>query len=146
LIFVLTFSSFSKGSLWRSVRSKAEKLGSTLERALADTDDVHMQRNRVVLHIRPESAGFKEILPGESYKSHKMWAKLEGSGGEGFLTVLTREFLWEDVLKEKGGRRIDEQPVNANSYNVPFHNSKQEALHKEIIVARLDGKLMHFCQ
>jgi len=117
-----------------------------LERALADTDDVHMQRNRVVLDIRPKSAGFKEILPGKSYKSHKMWAKLEGSGGKGFLTVLTREFLWEDVRKEKGGRRIDENPVNANSYNVPFHNSKHEALHKEIIVARLGGKLEHFCQ
>jgi len=133
-----------RGSVWRSVRPIAEKLGSTLEKALADTDD--MQRNRVVLDICPESSGFKEISPGDSYKSHKMWAKLEGSGGKGFLTVLTREFLWEDLRKEKGGRRIDENPVNANSYNVPFHNAKQEGLHKEIIVARLGGKLEHFCR
>ena len=43
----------------------AEKLGSTLERALADSGDVHVQRNRVVLDISPKSAGFKEILPGD---------------------------------------------------------------------------------
>ena len=58
------FYLFPKGSFWRSVGSKAKKLGSTLERALADSEDVHVQRNRVVLDICPESFGFKEILPG----------------------------------------------------------------------------------
>ena len=43
--------------------SKAEKLGSTLERALADPEDE--QKNRVVLDIEPESVGFREILPGK---------------------------------------------------------------------------------
>ena len=53
---------FKKGLIWRSVTSKAEKLGSTLERALADSEDE--QKNRVVLDIEPESVGFREILPG----------------------------------------------------------------------------------
>ena len=78
-----------------------------------------------------------------------MWEKLQGSGGKGFLTVLTREFLWEDVLKGgEGHDRIVENEVNKNSYNVPFHNAKQEGLHnqKEIIVTRLGGKLEQFCQ
>ena len=38
-----------KGTIWRSVRSKAEKLGSTLEKALADSEDMNVQKNRVVL-------------------------------------------------------------------------------------------------
>ena len=76
-----------------------------------------------------------------------MWAKLEASGGKGFLTVLTREFLWEDLRTEEGQKRIDENAVNRNSYNVPFHNARQEGLHnqKKIIIARLDGKLEYFC-
>ena len=77
-----------------------------------------------------------------------MWAKLEGSGGKGFLTVLTREFLYGDVLTKEGRERIDENAVNKNSYNVPFHNAKQEGLRnqKEITIARLNGKLKYFCQ
>jgi len=135
-----------RGSIWRSVGSKAGKLGSTLERALADSEDVQVQRNRVVLDICPSSVGFKEILPGHSYKSHKLWAKLEASGGKSFLTVLTREFLWEDLRTEEGQKRIDENEVNRNSYNVPFHNARQEGLHnqKKIIIARLNGKLEYF--
>ena len=54
---------FKKGLIWRSVTSKAEKLGSTLERALADSENE--QKNRVVLDIEPESVGFREILPGK---------------------------------------------------------------------------------
>ena len=62
LVFQFLILIFPKGIFWRSVRSKAEKLGSTLERALADSE--HVQRNRLVLNISPKSAGFKEILPG----------------------------------------------------------------------------------
>ena len=58
------FYLFSKGSFWRSVGSASKRLGSTLERALANDEDVHVQRNRVVLDLIPESVGFKEILPG----------------------------------------------------------------------------------
>ena len=79
-----------------------------------------------------------------------MWTKLEASGGKGYLTVLTKEFLWEDVLRggDHGHKRIVENEVNKNSYNVPFHNAKQEGLHnqKKITIVRLNGKLELFCQ
>jgi len=54
-----------RGTIWRTVRPMAEKLGSTLEKALADSEDVHVQRNRVVLDICPRSVGFKAISPGD---------------------------------------------------------------------------------
>ena len=76
-----------------------------------------------------------------------MWEKLKASGGKGYLTVLTKEFLWEDVRRGGDGHdRIVESDVNSNSYNVPFHNAKLEGLHnrKEIIVAKLGGKLEQF--
>ena len=95
----------------------------------------------------PPKLKIKGYFPGGSYKSHKMWEKLQTSGGKGFLTVLTREFLWEDVRRGGNGHdRIVESDVNSNSYNVPFHNAKQEGLHnrKEIIVAKLGGKLEQF--
>ena len=78
-----------------------------------------------------------------------MWEKLEGSGGKGYLTVLTKEFLCEDVLKGgEGHKRIVDNEVNKKSYNVPFHNAKQEGLHnqKKITIVRLNGKLELFCQ
>ena len=76
-----------------------------------------------------------------------MWEKLQASGGKGFFTVLTQEFLWEDMLTARE-HVLDEDGVSGNSYNVPFHNAKQEGLHnqKEIIVTRLGGKLEQFCQ
>ena len=95
----------------------------------------------------PPKLKIKGYFPGGSYKSHKMWEKLQTSGGKGFLTVLTREFLWEDVRRGGDGHdRIVESDVNSNSYNVPFHNAKLEGLHnrKEIIVAKLGGKLEQF--
>ena len=77
-----------------------------------------------------------------------MWTKLEGSRGKGLLTVLTQEFLFEDVVKggEQGHKRIVDNEVNKNSYNVPFHNAKQEGLHnqKKITIVRLNGKLELF--
>ena len=65
--------------------------------------------------------------------------KTEGlQEGTAYLTVLTREFLLEDVLSEQGQPRIDNNPVNSKTYNVSFHNKKQEYLHQkqEIIIAR----------
>ena len=107
----------------------------------------------------------KFLTPGQSYKSHKMWSKLGSSGGKAFLTVLTREFLFEDLKTVQGHKRIDDNAVNVcrsiidqynlkylqvngNTYNVPFYNEKQEGLHnqKKLTVVKLRGKLQIFCQ
>ena len=67
-----------------------------------------------------------------------MWELLKDFKGAAYLTVLSREFLLEDVLSEEGQPRIDNNPVNSKTYNVSFHNKKQEYLHQkqEIIIAR----------
>ena len=58
----------------------------------------------------------KFLTPGQSYKSHKMWSKLGSSGGKAFLTVLTREFLFEDLKTVQGHKRIDDNAVNGNTF------------------------------
>merc|ERR1711934_575882 len=84
----------------------------------------------LVFDIFPKEHGFKEVFPGESYKSHKKWKMLKGFKGAAYLTVLTREFLLEDVLTGEGGRRIDNNPVDSKTYNVSFYNKKLGALHQ----------------
>ena len=66
-----------------------------------------------------------------------MWELLKDFKGAAYLTVLSREFLLEDVLSGQGQPRIDNNPVNSKTYNVSFHNKKQEYLHQkqEIIIA-----------
>ena len=86
------------------------------------------QRNKVVFDIFPKEHGFKEVFPGvkmcensilgESFKSQKMWKMLKGFKGAAYLTILTREFLLEDLLSKEGKRRIDDNPVNSKTYNV----------------------------
>merc|ERR1712038_1989223 len=113
-----------------------DKFGSLMKIAVAEKADE--QRNNVVFDIFPKEHGFKEVFPGESYKSHKKWKMLKGSKGAAYLTVLTREFLLEDVLTGEGGRRIDNNPVTSKTYNVSFHNKKLGALQKKrkIIIAK----------
>ena len=89
-------------------------------------------------------------ISGESYKSHKKWKMLKGFKGAAYLTVLTREFLLEDVLTGEGGRRIDNNPVDSKTYNVSFYNKKLGALHQKekIIITRNPkyGEHKVYCQ
>jgi len=124
-----------------------DKFGSLVKTIVAEKADE--QRNNVVFHIFPKEHGFKKVFPGESYKSHKMWKKLKGSKGVAYLTVLTREFLLEDVLTEEGKHRIDNNPVTSKTYNVSFHNKKLGALQKKrkIIIARsIYGEHKVYCR
>merc|ERR1712038_1569711 len=124
-----------------------DKFGSLMKIAVAEKADE--QRNNVVFDIFPKEHGFREVFPGESYKSHKMGKKLKGSKGAAYLTVLTREFLLEDVLTEEGKYRIDNNPVNSKTYNVSFHNKKLGALQKKrkIIIARsMYGEHKVYCR
>merc|ERR1712088_583659 len=125
-----------------------DKFGSLMKIAVAEKADE--QRNNVVFDIFPKEHGFKEVFPGESYKSHKKWKMLKGFKGAAYLTVLTREFLLEDVLTGEGGRRIDNNPVDSKTYNVSFYNKKLGALHQKekIIITRNPkyGEHKVYCQ
>ena len=70
-------------------------------------------------------------ISGQSYKSHKMWKKLKGSGGTAHLSVLTQQFLIEGVLTDKGQERLDNNPVTPKTYNVSFYNKKLGGLTKK---------------
>ena len=73
---------------------------------------------------------------------------LKGFKGAASLTVLTREFLLEDVLSGDG-RRIDNNPVDSKTYNVSFYNKKLGALHQKekIIITRNPyGEHKVYCQ
>ena len=77
---------------------------------------------------------------GESFKSHKMWKMLRGFKGAAYLTILTREFLLEDLLSKEGKRRIDDNPVNSKTYNVfvfrPVLTTSHTHLYLEIMIYR----------
>ena len=77
-----------------------------------------------------------------------MWKKLKGSGGAAYLTVLTKEFLIEDVLTKKGKPRIDNNPVTSKTYNVSFHNKKLGGLKKKrkIIISKKYGEHKVSCK
>ena len=77
-----------------------------------------------------------------------MWKKLKGSGGAAYLTVLTKEFLIEDVLTKKGKPRIDNNPVSSKPYNVSFHNKKLGGLKKKrkIIISKKYGQHKVSCK
>merc|ERR1712228_484861 len=76
-----------------------DKFGSLMKIAVAEKADE--QRNNVVFDIFPKEHGFKEVFPGESYKSHKKWKMLKGFKGAAYLTVLTRESSSRMCLQEK---------------------------------------------
>ena len=65
---------------------------------------------------------------GYTYKSSKLWTKVDENEGTMYFTLLTRQFLIQGLKERKGQKRIDENPVGLNSYNVPFYNVKQEGL------------------
>jgi len=122
-----------KGSLLRSLSDSIPgfaKYDRTVMRVLGDEQDE--QKNFVVLDIQPEERGFFEVLPGRQRKSHKLWTKAQTVREEQhlYLTVLTRQFLIQGLNSRDGKKRIDNNPVGANTYNVAIYNEKQEGLHK----------------
>merc|ERR1711934_32798 len=101
----------------------------------------------LVFDIFPKEHGFKEVFPGESYKSHKMWKMLKGFKGAAYLTVLTKEFVLEDKPPKgtpKGKDRIDKNPVNSKTYKASLNNLKLGGLgelqKQELIIGRSNGK------
>lgn len=127
---------------------KSKRINSIVEGLLNEEEDE--QRNRVVLEAYPVMFGFKEILPGQEFRSRKMWTKVQEAKGTMYFTLLTRQFLIQGLKERKGQARIDENPVGPNSYNLPFYNVKQEDMdrRKRLVIATSpsSGNLEIYCQ